>query len=439
MKKVAIVVGIIIVVAAAWWGYSTYVAQPATPVTTEASEDDEAADLDNVIWASGKLVPRRWAGLSPAIAGTVADIHASEGDQVEADTVLAEIDNAVLKSQIAVSAAAVAEAEAAKAKLLARTTQSDLDAAQADIAAAEAAVTLAKAQLQEEQEAIAVSEAQIAIAQAQYNELASHPTRTEKITAQLEIDLAKAELDRAQAAYNSVKGNPHIGAMPESAALQQATTSYESAKAAFDAASQGATRQELAVAQAQINAARMEKKVAESQIPAAEATVKSAQAQLARAQAALDALMIGATTEDIAVAEASIQSAKAALAAAQAQVDETLVIAPFDGQVGTIFVRTGELGTPGSPVLMLGDTTDMRVETTDLRETDVTRLDVGMPVEVTFDAVPNEIFNGTIVRVAPMSTVDKGSTNYTVIVEVEDLDPGLRWGMTAFVNIDAAQ
>jgi hypothetical protein len=36
-----------------------------------------------------------------------------------------------------------------------------------------------------------------------------------------------------------------------------------------------------------------------------------------------------------------------------------------------------------------------------------------------------------------MSTNDKGSTNYTVDVEVADLDPGLRWGMTAFVNIEA--
>jgi hypothetical protein len=34
-----------------------------------------------------------------------------------------------------------------------------------------------------------------------------------------------------------------------------------------------------------------------------------------------------------------------------------------------------------------------------------------------------------------MSTAEKGSTNYTVVVEVADVDPGLRWGMTAFVNI----
>jgi multidrug efflux pump subunit AcrA (membrane-fusion protein) len=79
----------------------------------------------------------------------------------------------------------------------------------------------------------------------------------------------------------------------------------------------------------------------------------------------------------------------------------------------------------------------MHVETTDLRETDVTRLKIGMPVEVTFDALPGRTFRGTITRISPMSTSEKGSTNYTVTVDVPDLDPGLRWGMTAFVNIQA--
>jgi multidrug efflux pump subunit AcrA (membrane-fusion protein) len=79
----------------------------------------------------------------------------------------------------------------------------------------------------------------------------------------------------------------------------------------------------------------------------------------------------------------------------------------------------------------------MHVETTDLRETDVTRLKVGMPVEVSFDALPGRTFDGEIARISPMSTSEKGSINYTVMVDVAGLDPSLRWGMTAFVNIQA--
>ena len=77
----------------------------------------------------------------------------------------------------------------------------------------------------------------------------------------------------------------------------------------------------------------------------------------------------------------------------------------------------------------------MHVETTDLRETDVVHLQSGQEVEVTFDSLPDRIFDGLITHIASVSTSDKGSTNFTVHVEVPQLDEDLRWGMTAFVNI----
>ena len=439
MKRMIIIAVLVIFIAlGGWWAYNSFVAQPADPTAAETAAQEAAlAELENVIWASGKLVPERWAALSPATGGTVSSLDVNEGDQVQAGAVLAELDNRVLHSQVDVAAAAVSEAEAARDKLLAGATSAEIAAAQADVAAAQAAVALAQAQLQQAKEGVTAAETQVSIAQAQYDELASHPTQAERIAAQKEVDLAKVAVDQAQAAYDIVRGNPHIGALPQAAALHQATLAYEAAQAAYKAVVQGATRQQLAVAQAQIDSAKEQVAVARSQIPAAEAGVQAADAQLARAQAALDALKTGATAEDRAMAAARIESARAAQAAAEAQLQQTQVIAPFDGQVGTIFVRTGELATPGAPVLMLGDTGHMWVETTDLRETDVTRIEVGMPVEVTFDAAPDRSFAGKIVRIAPMSTVEQGSTNYTVIVEVADLAPDLRWGMTAFVNIDA--
>ena len=60
-----------------------------------------------------------------------------------------------------------------------------------------------------------------------------------------------------------------------------------------------------------------------------------------------------------------------------------------------------------------------------------------MAVEVTFDALPEQIFQGTITGIAPVSNTEKGSTNYTVHITVDELDENLRWGMTAFVNIQA--
>jgi hypothetical protein len=39
------------------------------------------------------------------------------------------------------------------------------------------------------------------------------------------------------------------------------------------------------------------------------------------------------------------------------------------------------------------------------------------------------------VRIAPMSTPGQVATSYAVIIEFDEVDPALRWGMTAFVDI----
>ena len=438
MKRTWVILAVLVLAAiATWWGYGRYAAnRPLAPDAAAAKKAAaETPSQEGVIWASGKLLPARWASLGPATGGIVRSILVAEGDQVAPGAVLLELDNSVLQSQVDAAAAALSEAQAARDKLFAGATPAELAAGQAEVSAAQGSVAQVQAGVGQSQQAVAAAEAQVKIVQAQFDELAARPSPTELVEAQKHVDLARLALQQAQAAYDRVRGDPDIGARPEALALQQSTTNLESVRAAYATAGQGATREQLAIGRAQIAAARAQADVARSQVPVAEAAGQSARAQLASAQAALDRLKAGATAEERAMADARVRAVQAALATAQAQLRQMQVVAPFEGQMGTISVRPGELAMPGQPVLMLGDTRAMHVETTDLRETDVTRLKTGMSVEVTFDALPGRIFQGTLARIAPMSTMEKGSTNYTIIVEVPDLDPGLRWGMTAFVNI----
>ena len=75
------------------------------------------------------------------------------------------------------------------------------------------------------------------------------------------------------------------------------------------------------------------------------------------------------------------------------------------------------------------------METTDLSEVDVARVAVGQPVNVTFDAIKGKTLKGRVTRIAPMSSAGQAGVNYTVIVELDLLDPALKWGMTAFTDI----
>lgn len=435
MRRILIIIGIIAVIGVAAWGYQQYQAQQAAQQAAETAQTEEVDDLENVIWASGKLEPVSWAGLSPAVSGIVSRIHVEEGAWVEAGDLLLELDNGVAQSQVTMAEAARTEAQAALDKLAAGATDAEIAAAQAQVAAAEANVALAASQMLEMKAAIDAAQTQVSQAQRQYAELASHPTGAEQTAAAAAVAVAQAGVRQAQAAYNIVRGDPQLAARPEALTLMQMTASLEAAQAQSALTAGGPSQQQLAVAAGTIEVARSQIAVTESQAPGVEAGVRAAMAQRDSTQAELDRILAGATAEDLAMAEARVQSAQAALVSAQAQLAQNQIVAPFAGQIGAVNVRVGELATSGDFALQLGDTKQMVVSTTDLRETDVVRLAVGMPVEVTFDALPDAVFQGTVVRIAPMSTAAQGSTNYTVKVEVAELDENLRWGMTAFVNI----
>jgi HlyD family secretion protein len=444
MKKVWIALGLIAILVAGGWVYVTYVDPSILPQQSESANEtaeaeaaeNAAEDLESVIWASGKLLPTAWANLAPLQGGVVQTLPVKEGDWVEAGEVLVQLDNPTARSQVEIAAAAVSEDEAAHAKLLAGASEAEIAAAEAGVALAEAQVSLAAGRLLEAQKTVEFYEVEVLISLEQYNELASGPTAAERAAAAARVEVAQAALNHAQAAYNAVLGDPTIGSTRlEALQLQQATKSLEAAQAEFAVATQGASEPRLAVAEARVQEAQSRVAMAESQIPAAEAGIQSAQAALASAQANLRRHNEGASPEEIALSEAHIRTAKAQLASVTAHVGQSQIVAPFPGQVGSVLVRSGELVSVGQVLVLLGDTNKMHVETTDLRETDVVHLQSGQEVEVTFDSLPDRIFDGLITHIAPVSTSDKGSTNFTVHVEVPQLDEDLRWGMTAFVSI----
>jgi multidrug efflux pump subunit AcrA (membrane-fusion protein) len=152
MRRFFVVLLVLALIAAGYWGYVTYV-EPAmatqTGATRTVAETETLAapvdDLENVIWASGKLVPVAWANLSPEQGGNVQTILVKEGDWVETGDLLAEIDASMADSQIEIASAAVSEARAAYDKLQAGATDSEKAAAKASLAAANAQVALAEA------------------------------------------------------------------------------------------------------------------------------------------------------------------------------------------------------------------------------------------------------------------------------------------------------
>ena len=104
-------------------------------------------------------------------------------------------------------------------------------------------------------------------------------------------------------------------------------------------------------------------RIAEAQVAQAGAQADSATAQVAQAQAQLDLLHAGSRPEDIAASEAAVAQAEAAVTAARNALADAILRPPFAGTVGAVLVDAGELVTPQTPVIRLGDLTRLRVWT----------------------------------------------------------------------------
>jgi multidrug resistance efflux pump len=376
VKKIVIgVVVAAVVVAGGAWVYTNYLApQPEAEIPEEPE-----GQVTQVVSATGVVVPSRWATLSFGMSGAVDEVLVDEGAEVQEGQLLVQLDNTDLEL-------AVAQAEAA------------LGTAQA---------TLSQVKASPRPEELAVARAGLAVAQAHLAKLRSGATEEEVTAARGAMQTAALAVQQAQAAYDEVSWLEEIGEMPQALALQQATVEYEIAKARYEALVGGASAEDIAAAQAEVDGAR----------------------------ASLSLLSAGARAEDIAVVEAQVAQAEVALAQAASAVDDAALTAPFAGTVGAVLMRDGEMVNPGSPAVVLGDTSEFKIETTDLNEVDLYLLQVGQTVDLTFDALPERSMRGEVTKIAPMASLEQGGTNYKITIELEEQDPDLRWGMTAFVDI----
>jgi HlyD family secretion protein len=84
--------------------------------------------------------------------------------------------------------------------------------------------------------------------------------------------------------------------------------------------------------------------------------VASASADVAEAQANYDAAKAGPTKEELAIADAQVKAAASALGVLERRLEKTILRAPADGTVSVIVAEVGENVRAGQPVLVIAET-----------------------------------------------------------------------------------
>jgi HlyD family secretion protein len=126
------------------------------------------------------------------------------------------------------------------------------------------------------------------------------------------------------------------------------------------------------------------------------------------------------------------------IAASQAALDLTQLSAPFAGTVTEVNIKTADRVAPGSAAIRIDNLSQLEVDV-QVSEVDINRIQIGQPVNLSFDAILDNEYHGTVTGVARVGNVLQGVVQFNVTVELTDPDEDVRPGMTAAVNIIVEQ
>jgi HlyD family secretion protein len=185
---------------------------------------------------------------------------------------------------------------------------------------------------------------------------------------------------------------------------------------------------------------------AEANLVVAQAQLTNAKAQLARSDTLFKAQAITQTEYEtanlgFANANAAVVRAQTDLENARDRMTDTRIRAPL---AGTIIAKNVELGTViSSPTTDVGggtvlfrmanlDTVQVR---TQVDETDIGKVQPGLPATITVDAYPNRPFEGSVLKIEPQATVQQNVTMFPVLVRIANPNHLLKPGMNTEVEI----
>ena len=184
--------------------------------------------------------------------------------------------------------------------------------------------------------------------------------------------------------------------------------------------------------------------VPEQKFDEADANYRAMVATEMAAKAQYDLAVAGASKEDKDAAAAQVQQAEGVVSEVESYISDAMVYAPVDGEVSTIIAEQGELVGTGYPGVAILDTTDTWV-TFNIKETLLPKITVGMKMtayvpaldrnvelEVTYISVQADFATWSATRTQGSFDIRTFAVKARPVTDVENIRPG----MSVLVNWD---
>lgn len=355
-------------------GYAYYRVRQTQASNTQTSTLQTATvrQGDLVIRASGTgtLIAVTESDLVFGTSGKLENILVKVGDKVEAGQLLAQLDDSSQQIKLA----------QAKQTLLELTSPAAIATAQQSVAQAQKDVYNAQVALNSLK--IGVNEALLTNAEAS-------------------LTLALRQEEKAQEAYDKI-----------------AYMSHDESQWAITYQALYAAQQQRKTAQYYVNLYLA--KPTQRQIDEAEATLALAKASLVESQNLLAALTGGEVPADATgTALAQLNQEKLNLQSAEDDLAATKLYAPFASMVMAVDAQVGESVGSGTTILTLADLSQANIVFY-MDESDWSNIKVGYDVEVTFDALLDQVFTGKVVEVMPSLVTVQGSSMIEGLAQLDN-------------------
>lgn len=167
-----------------------------------------------------------------------------------------------------------------------------------------------------------------------------------------------------------------------------------------------------------------------AQLRAAEATLELARIDWERKKKLRERNTISEAEFDN--VDARYKQARAEVERIQAVIDKKTIRAPFDGRLGIRLVNLGQILNEGDPIVSLQSLDPIYVNFL-LPQQQLARVEPGMSVRVTTDALAGQVFEGTVTAINPQ--VDAATRNVEMQATLPNGAERLRPGMYANVEV----
>jgi len=196
------------------------------------------------------------------------------------------------------------------------------------------------------------------------------------------LSQAKADLAAANSQTNQARAQVKVSEAKVAQAQAAVTAAEAEAQRANDDLKRYQSVESRAVSRSALDLAQAQARSANANLVAAYSQTNAAEAEVTLSEAGVE------------TATAAVQQAEAKLQQAELNLSYTKIIAPMDGRVTARTVQAGNYVQPGQALLALVPK-DVWV-TANFKETQLTYMKPGQPVELRMDAYPNRKFKGKV-------------------------------------------